>query len=302
MRVHLPALLALATATTYVACGASDPDKTAREGGAGGEGGEVENAGGSQAKGGSQNSAGSSNNPVGGAGGDVGEGGMLSGGGAEPGTAGMAGAMDGSSGAGGEGTNPYDSGFPTECGSIDGYTPLEGTMDPDTMMGTQFDGQVLAHGLEGDDTFIIGYDGSDCVVGGPGDDDFSATGEVTSYLIGGSGADTFHVKGSSTSSNIVDFVPTDGDVIGLSVTYGPLVGATVGEPPPSTHFGSVPDYEAGTGTAPGTGAAIVYDPATGKLWLDYNGGTINDGSEQTIAVIMNYASYTFDENDFIVDP
>jgi len=303
MRAHLPCLLALVSATTYVACGSSDPSRAEQDGGAGGEAGDHPSSGGSQASGGSVNSGGTVNS-------SAGEGGALGG---MPGSGGSGGAdvsggdtsmIGGAAGAGGAAGLPDlpDDQFPAICpGVIGDYTRVDGTTDDDAFTATQQIGKALIFGLAGNDTFDKDLDGTDCLIGGAGDDDFTAAGESTSYLVGGSGADTFHIGGFSFSSVIADMRPDEGDVIGLNLTNYALTGQA-GDTPSATELVEVVDYEAGTGVVPaGTGGALVYDPATGSLWRDFNRGTKGDGSAQQVAKIVNYASYTFDLNDFVLD-
>ena len=300
MRVHLSALLALVSATTYVACGSSNESLADQEGGAGGEGGAALGSGGAQSStAGSQNSGGGTKNAGGGEGGEPSLGGMSTGsGGAEVG--GEPGMTGGAGGEGGAGPNPYDDGFPSECpGVVSDYTLVDGTPDDDTVAVAQLVGKVLSHTFAGNDTFEATYDGNDCLVGGLGDDDFSATGETGSYLIGGSGADTFHVSGSSHSSIIVDLAAED--TIALNTLVYTYLGTAVGEPPPASNFEIVAEYEAGTGSAIAGAGVMIYDSSTGKLWVDYNGGTIGDGAETTIASVLNHATYTVTVDDFVLE-
>jgi hypothetical protein len=148
----------------------------------------------------------------------------------------------------------------------------------------------------------MSYGGDDCLVGGPGDDNFSSNNEggITTF-VGGSGVDTFHIEFNNDYIRIADMA--SGDKIALNVeTFSFLTGAS-GEVPAATQVVSVPDYSAGTGTATAEASCIVYDPNTGELWRDSDGytkgSTLNDA--QRLGLIINFATYTFNLNDFELD-
>ena len=307
MRVHLPALVALVSATTYVACGSSDNSLADQESaGASGEGGDASSSGGSKSTAGSSNVAGTKNS----AGGDSNNGGAPTAPGGEGGVAG--GSLGGGGGSagdepvGGEGGGagaPAETGLPAACpGVIADYTLLEGGDEPDTFTNQQLNGKVLARGFGSDDIFETNV-GQDCLVGGPGDDDFTSASEGVSYFVGGAGADSFHLAvGSNNYTRIADM--TAEDTIGLSKATFTFLAGTVGATPFDSQVYSVADYEAGTGTVPaGEGATIVYDPATGGLWQDIDrglkGSSQNDASQ--IATVLNAAAYTYDIDDFVLD-
>lgn len=307
MRVHLPALLALVSAATYVACGSSDQSKTEQEGGAAGEGGETTGAGGTQSGGGSK-SGGGTNSGV------AGEGGAPTGGVPTTGTGGAeGGAVSALGGAGGEGggAEPVDpDAFPASCpGAVSDYFALDGGAEPDTFTGPQLDqtvpdgtySQVFARGFAGNDTFEYNNAGADCLLGGDGDDDFSLPGEYGSVIVGGAGADVYHLRfePNNTPSQIVDM--SGEDTIGISKAGFDFLAGNPGAAPYDTQLHSVADYEAGTGTVPtGEGAAIVYDPATGGLWLDLDRG-MKGQTEVQLLKIGNAGSYTYDINDFVLE-
>lgn len=303
MRVHLSALIALVSATSYVACGSSDPTDSDQDAGAGGglaDGGEPSSSGGSKNSAGSKNTAGDTS-PAGASGGPAGEGG---GAGEALGGAGGAGGDAAIAGGAGAGGAPVETGLPAACpGVLADYTQLDGTTGADTFMTAQLSGNVLAFGLEGDDVFERDGNGGDCLVGGPGDDDLTNPGESASYLIGGSGADTFHLSNLGNNYTFIVDMSAD-DSIGLSKTnYSFLVG-TAGDPPPDWQVLEIVDYEAGTGSVPAAEtAAIVYDPATGGIWRDLDRGLkgSSQGDATQIATIVNHASYTFNLDDFVLD-
>jgi hypothetical protein len=64
----------------------------------------------------------------------------------------------------------------------------------------------------------------------------------------------------------------------------------------------VPGYSTGTPSGVIEGASIIYDPQTGELWRDWDGGikgsSVNDAQ---ILTILNKDGYTFDLNDFEID-
>jgi hypothetical protein len=303
MRLHLPALLALVSATSYAACGSSDESRTDHEAGASGEGGDASHAAGSQNGAGTSNVAGTKN----GAGGDSSAAGAPPALGGEGGVAGSvlggAGGAAGGEPVGGEAGSagaPTETGLPAACpGVLGDYTLLEGGVEPDTFTNQQLNGKVLARGLEGDDLFETNT-GQDCLVGGPGDDDFTSASEGVSYLVGGPGADAFHLAVTANNyTRIADM--TAEDTIGLSKTAFYFLAGTVGGTPYDTQVYSIVGYEAGTGLVPSAeGAAIVYDPATGGLWQDSDRGDNTSGATQ-IATILNAAGYTYDIDDFILD-
>jgi hypothetical protein len=304
MRVHLPALIALVSVTTYVACGSSDPSSADQEAGAGGalgEGGEPSSSGGSEDTAGSKNTAGDSS-MAGSSAGPGGEGGGASS--AEGGAGGVAAGGDANGAQAGAGGAPDEGGLPAACpGVLGDYTQVDGTTGPDTFTSTQLEGKLLVFGLEGDDVFDRNHSGNDCLVGGPGDDDLTNPGESASYLIGGAGADTFHLVAQTNNyAQIADMSAED--TIGLSKTTFTFLGGTAGATVASYQLYSLADYEAGTGSIPaGEGAALVYDPATGGIWQDLDRGV--KGSSQAdaaqIATVLNHASYTFDPEDFVLD-
>jgi hypothetical protein len=318
MRVRLPALIALVSAASYVACGSNDPSTSVPQagGGAAGEAGDGPSVAGSQNIAGSNNTAGSKNN-VGGEGGVPGGGGRATAGaaGAEvggesaggtgaltgAGAGGVDGTMGGASGAGGEA--PLGTVLPLGCvGALADYALVLGTAEDDSYAGGDLGGNKLVYGLEGDDSFGSSNDGHDCLVGGPGDDDFTNSSEQASYFVGGPGSDTYHIN---TTSNYVKLVDMEsGDVIGLSKAQFPFLNSTVGEPPSSLLVSSVAGYSTGTASGVVEGAAIVYDPTTGELWQDPDGGAKASSAVQ-IGTILNHdvsdGGYVFDINDFILE-
>jgi hypothetical protein len=295
MRVHLPALLALVSATTYVACGSSDPANSDQEGGAGGEGGALTAPGGTPSTGGSQS------NPGGGEGGVPLVVAGMPGGGA----GGAAAGGEGGVGGGGEGGAAPDDGFPAACpGAIGDYLQIDGTTAPDTFTLAQLsmnDGKVYALGLDGDDVFELDNAGQDCLVGGTGDDDFSIPGESGSVMYGNDGADVYHLEFTSSNAPSVIADMTSEDTIALALQSNTFLYGQAGAVPDATQLFSVADYEAGTGSIPaGEGAAIAYDPATGGLWRDDDRGTKGTNASQYVK-IGNPGSYTFDINDFVLE-
>jgi hypothetical protein len=285
-----------------VACGSDDPSKSAPADGEGGAGGEVPSSAGSSNAAGSQTSAGKGNS-VGGQAGEAATGNqagapMFSGG-----AAGAAGAA-GATGDGGQaGEAPLDTGLPPGCpGVIDDYTLLLGSAADDLFTNPELNGKVLVHGLQGNDTFPQSGDGSDCLVGGPGDDDFTNSNEQASYFVGGPGDDWYHINTHANYVNLVDMEP--GDVIALSLTTFPFLGL-LGDSPDPSHLKAVPGYSTGTSSGVVEGSCIVYDPNTGELWEDPDGGDKGTTALQ-IGTILNHdtqapGGYVFDINDFLIE-
>jgi hypothetical protein len=301
MRVHLSALMALVSATTYVACGSSDPSKTVQAGGAGGEGGDASSSGGSKNNvAGSQNGGGSKNN-VGGAGGEPGASGGATAGAAGVSLGGESSGGMSSAGAGGEAGAPNDTGLPAACpGMLTDYVTLLGTPDDDSFTVQDVGGKKLIFGLDGADTFPTEHGGEDCLVGGPGDDDFTNSDEFANYYVGGAGADTYHLDTTGNYVRIADMEA--GDHIALSQATFTFLSGVVGEPISSNQIHSVPGYSTGSPSGVIEGSSIIYDPLTGELWQDYDGGlkgsSVND---KQILTVLNHASYVFDVNDFLLD-
>jgi hypothetical protein len=299
MRIHLPALIALASATTYAACGSSDASKALQEGGAGGEAGETAGSGGSNnAAAGSKNGGGSANNVAGQAG-ENSSGGQTTGqGGASGGDSGMLGGASGTdaAGAGGSGETPGDMSLPAACpGVLADYTLLVGTSGDDAFTTQDVGGKKLIFGLEGMDSFPKEHGGEDCIVGGPGDDDFTNSDEFANYYFGGGGADTYHIDTTGNYVRIADMA--SGDVIALSkVTFTFLTGAS-GDVPQSTQVLAVPGYSTGTSSGVVEVSSIIYDPTSGELWLDTDGG-VKGVNDKQILTIVNKDGYTFDIDDF----
>jgi hypothetical protein len=292
-----------------VACGSDDPSKTVQAGGAGGEGGDGPSVAGKQNVAGSLNNGGGSKNSAGGDGGVPSQGGMPGPGGSAVAGAALggestggaaAGAGGSTAGAGGEGGQaPLDAGLPLGCpGVITEYTVVTGTSGDDAFSLTELSNRSLVHGLEGDDTFPQSGDGADCLVGGPGDDDFVDPNEQASYFVGGPGADTYHVTSHANLINLLDM--ESGDTIALSATQFTWLSGAIGEPIPAYSLKAVAGYSTGADSGTVEGSSIIYDPNTGELWEDPNGG-VKDGSSLQIGTIHNHDSYVFDINDFIVE-
>lgn len=299
MRVHLPALLALASAVTYAACGSSDTTKTLPEGGAAGEGGDSTSAGGKSNVAGSQNGGGSLN-MVGGQTGEGGAGAPATGqGGASAGDSGMlsgAAGTEAAAGAGGSGDTTGDMSLPAACpGVIADYTLLVGTAGDDVFTTLDVGGKKLIFGLDGMDTYPKEHGGDDCIVGGPGDDDFTNSDEFANYYVGGAGADTYHIDTSGNYVHIADL--EHGDIIGLSKVKFPFLTGNAGDIPSSTQVLAVADYSTGTSSGVVEASSIIYDPNSGELWLDVDGGAKGVNDRQILTVI-NKGSYTFDVDDF----
>jgi hypothetical protein len=304
MRVHLPALLALVSATTYVACGSSDRSAADQEAGANGEGGDANDSGGSSNRAGSSNGAGTKNS----GGGDSSNGGAPIAPGGEGGAAGSSRggsggeeALGGDAGAAGAAGASSDPTFPELCpGVLADYTRVDGTSGADTFVTAQLAGKTLVLGLEGDDIFDTNHDGQDCLIGGPGDDDLTNPGENVSYLFGGPGADTFHLIAQLNNYAFIADMSSE-DTIGLSKTTFTFLDGVAGATPSDYQLQAIDNYSSGTGTVPpGEGAAIVYDPVSGELWQDTDRGDNTSGAVK-IATVVNAAAYTYDIDDFVLD-
>ena len=304
MRVRLPALIAVISAAAYVACGSDDGSKAVQAGGEGGEGGDP-----AQGQAGKNNTAGSLNN-VGGEGGagvagsqgqsgDAGAPGGFGGAAGVPGGAG-AGGNGGDAGGGGEG-NVDPLAQPAACPSpVNGYTKLVGTETADTFTTNDVSGKKLIFGLGGDDVFPREHGGDDCLVGGPGNDDFSNSDEFVNYYVGGPGADTYHIDTTGNYLRIADMEA--GDTLALSLTKFAFLAGVPGETPSANNVKSVAGYATGTPSGVSEGSTIIYDPTSGELWLDWDGGTkgssVNDAQ---ILTILNKDGYQFSLDDFEID-
>lgn len=302
MRVQVSALLALVSAAAYVACGSNDNTRIERAAGAGGQGdagaaGEHNTLGGSQNNAGTLNMGGEAGTPAGGVGGE------------QLGGAGGSDVVGGAAGAGGEAQGgapatdltPAD-GLPKECpGSLDMYTLKDGTSGVDQYLQADLNGRILAFGEAGNDVFGEDYAGDDCLIGGPGDDQFTSSGEANSYFFGGTGADTYHVIWKYGYLHIADMEAAD--TIALSKDEFPFLTGNVGEHLAAGQLVSVAGY--GTGADSGTNlATLVYDPSTGELYQDLDGGKLEPKmpDDRVVGHILNYGTYKFDPNDFVLDP
>jgi hypothetical protein len=298
MRVHLPALIALVSATTYVACGSSDPSKAQQAGGEGGAGGEAPSSAGKSNTAGSQNGGGSKNN--------AGEAGMTSGG--VPANAGAAGSEAGGAGAAGEsaggmssagGAPPDGVSLPTACpGPASGYTLVTGTATDDHFLAADVSGTKLVFGLDGADIFDLEHGGNDCLVGGPGDDDFTNPDEFANYYVGGPGADTYHISTTGNFVRIADMEPDD--EIRLSQTKFTFLAGAAGDTVSDTQLILVPGYSLGASSGVVEASSLVFDSSEGELWLDVDGGAkgVND---RLILTILNHDDYNFDPDDFVIE-
>jgi hypothetical protein len=298
MRVRLPALIALVSAAAYVACGSDDGSKAVQEGGAGGEAGEAPTTMGGKSAAGSQNNAGTPNGGEPSAGtnsaaGTAGAGGAGAGGvDAGAGAGGL-----GTAGAGGESGDPFAT--PAACPGGP-YTLLVGTSEPDTFGSEEVSGAKLIFGLSGDDIFEYDTSGFDCLVGGPGNDDFTNPSENDNYYVGGPGADTYHIDHTGNYVHIADMAA--GDTIALSLGAFDFLQGVAGSTPSTNNLKSVPGYSTGTTSGVTEGTTIIYDPTSGELWLDWDGGIKgSSASDQQILTILNKDGYTFDINDFVLE-
>lgn len=304
MRVRLPALIAVISAAAYAACGSDDGSKAVQAGGEGGEGGDP-----TQSQAGKNNTAGSQNNVGGeggagvagnkGASGDAGAPGGFGGQAGTPGSSGAAGTPGGEGGGGGEG-NVDPLAQPAACPTpVNGYTQVVGTEAADTFTSNDVSGQKLIFGLGGDDVFPTEHGGDDCLVGGPGDDDFTNSDEFVNYYVGGPGADTYHITTTGNYLRIADM--ETGDTIALSSTTFPFLGAS-GDTPSANNLLSVPGYSTGTPSGVTEGTTIIYDPTSGELWLDWDGGTKGSSvNDKQILTILNKDGYQFSRDDFEID-
>lgn len=306
MRVRIPALIAVISAAAYVACGSDDGSKAVQAGGEGGEGGEAPtNQGGKNNTAGSQNNAGNDAGGQGGAGatsnagaaggsGLGGEGGVT----ASAGAGGALGGSGGDGGAGGESPDPLAQ--PAACPTAGNpYTQLVGTEAADTFTSNDVSGKKLIFGLGGDDIFPTEHGGDDCLVGGPGDDDFTNSDEFVNYYVGGPGADTYHITTTGNYLRIADMEA--GDTLALSAAAFPFVGAP-GDTPSANNIKSVPGYSTGTPSGVTEGTTIIYDPTSGELWLDWDGGVKgSSANDRQILTILNKDGYQFSLDDFEID-
>ncbi|MEO0032937.1 MAG: hypothetical protein RIS94_2695 [Pseudomonadota bacterium] len=119
-------------------------------------------------------------------------------------------------------------------------------------------GTDILRGGVGNDT-VYGGTGADRLYGGAGKDS----------LVGGLGADRFvfdSAPGSTNRDTIADFSHVQGDIIALSHTVMPGLGATAGALSPDAFLAA-----AGATTAQDASDRIVYDTATGALYYDADG-------------------------------
>jgi len=213
--------------------------------------------------------------------------------------AGAGGQIEG--GEGGEGGVPMM--LPKECpGEISDYTSVTFGDDAGEVFGDdRLDGQALVLGGSGDDLFLPSPPGAgDCLFGGAGNDRFETTYlSAPSVFIGGDGDDVFVLRGSTDTDTayISDFkrigqdqIHLDAMVYGLTFVYGA---------PLATELVVAPGFAGGNSNA-GDMARILYVPETGTLWYD------SDASGEVaqavpIAVIQNFADYSFDLQDFTLE-
>jgi hypothetical protein len=298
----------LVSVTAYVGCGSSDGSRAEQDGGAGGEGGEAPtSAGGKNNVAGSQNSGGNANQ-AGGQGGDLGAAGSSAAGaggaagGMSTGGVNAGGEANGAAGNAGAGGDTGDAfAVPAACPvPQEGFVQVVGTEEADTFLLADVSGKKLIFGLGGDDIFPHEHGGDDCLVGGPGNDDFSNSDEFANYYVGGPDADTYHIDTTGNYVRITDMAA--GDTISLSVATFAFLTGTIGEPPNSLQVKAVAGYSTGTPSGVTEGGSIVYDPSTGELWQDFDGGikgsSVND---KQILTILNKDGYQFDVNDFLLE-
>lgn len=153
----------------------------------------------------------------------------------------------------------------------DSFTSIESflmTEQGDTVIGADVGGTGdIIYGLGGADS-LSGQRGFDWLIGGDGDDTLNG-GFGFDYLSGGAGADRFVYAnaldgGNAAGETIIDFtsgqdrIAFDGASMGLTaLTLGENLFIAAGAP---------------SGTdGNSTGTTIIYDTATGTVWVDTNG-------------------------------
>ncbi len=235
------------------------------------------------------------------------EGGHAEGGQAGAQDGGAEGGQAGAEDVGGEGgqAGAEDPGptLPAACpGKYSDYNSvIVGEATGETFDEEQLDGRVLVLGGSGDDLFFPSPPGAgDCLLGGAGNDRFETNYlSAPSVFVGGEGDDLFVLRGSADTDTayISDFKSAGNDRIVLdAMAYGLTF---VAGPPLPTEVVSAPGFAGGNSNA-GEVARILYDPESGGLWFDSDA----EGTAATavqIAVIQNFANYSFDLNDFALE-
>lgn len=127
----------------------------------------------------------------------------------------------------------------------DGNDQLYGGADSDTLSGDAGNdaiwggrGDDLIYGGDGDD-WLSGESGNDTLYGGEGNDTFRG-GAGTDYFWGGGGADVFEFFGNHDTGWIMDFNPSEGDILRLD----DAMWASAGNLTPDevvSRFGSIDD-------------------------------------------------------------
>lgn len=169
-----------------------------------------------------------------------------------------------------------------------------GNGENNVINGNAGDNEISGRG--GNDT-IVGNDGIDLIRGGSGND--RLTGETVygdagfdilfgHTMFGGTGPDTFRTAGDAT---IQDFVSAD-DRIDLSADLFLRFDEETGEHEGrALQRGPVPEWAFAIGTAKDANDYVIYDPETGKLFVDTDGNG-KEAEAVEVAILIGSPSLT----------
>ncbi len=158
------------------------------------------------------------------------------------------------------------------------------------------DSDKVIFALGGDDT-LRAQNAHNCLVGGDGDDLLSVSYSEQSpsqILVGGEGQDVFRFASQfgMDAGDIVIADITSDEKISFEPNY------TGGEPMPGSSFVQIIE---GFTEATGTDATthVIYDPTSGKLWVDYDGGGGNAPYE--FALVDNHDDVELTTANFVTE-
>ncbi len=264
------------------ACSADDGAHSSGNsaGGAAASGGSNEGTGGDAQAGGSTSSGGASS-------GGVSSGGAASIGGTGSGTGGTTESAEICDDTG-NGTTRCEA-FPSVCGNRTDYIgALFAGPGPDDIRELSTEPNTVYFGLEGDDS-LIGWGNGSCLLGGDGDDTLEFGDEPftprPNIGIGGPGIDVWILDHPSEPPMFVD-VATDEQIQFKAIgTF-------------EADFIEVIADFSGSQSKKAT-THIVYDPNSGRIWLDEDGGGSAEAPE-LLATVANYADVELTPANFAI--
>ncbi len=254
----------------------------------------------------SDDGASSSGNPTGGAAGsggaDEGAGGDTNAGGSTSGGASSGGAASGGSGSGtggatepseicddtGNGTSKCDA-FPPECGNRADYVgALFAGPGPDTLKELSTEPNTVYFGLDGDDSLTAFGNGS-CLVGGDGNDTLEFGNEPftprSNVGLGGPGIDVWVLDHPSEPPLLADVAAGEEIQFKAIGTFEP-------------DFVEFIEDFSGSESKKST-THVVYDPNSGRIWLDEDGGGSAE-SPVLLATVTSYADVELTLDNFVI--